>query len=170
MRPETRKGQLFEDLENELALTRKVLERLPEKQFDFQPHEKSMSLGRLAAHTANLANWITMSIEMDELDLAKFPPPDRNGPESSAALLAAFDQSSTKARAAFAKFDDASLDQIWTLRMGERVLKQFPRRIVLRTMCLSHMIHHRAQLLTYLRILDEKVPSVYGPSADEPGM
>jgi uncharacterized damage-inducible protein DinB len=166
MRPNTLKDLLYEDLESELALTKKVLERLPEKQFDFQPHEKSMSLGRLAAHVANLANWITMSIEMDELDVAKFPP-IRTGPETSAALMEAFEQSSAKARAAFAKLNDVSLDQIWTLRMGERVLKQFPRRIVLRTMCLSHMIHHRAQLLTYLRILDEKVPSVYGPSADE---
>lgn len=168
MRPETLKGLLFEDLENELALTKRVLERLPDKQFDFQPHEKSMSLGRLAAHVANIPNWIAMSIEMDELDLAMFPPPDRNGPDSSASLLAVFEQSSAKARAAFAKLDDSALDQIWTLRMGDRVLKQFPRRLVLRTMCLSHMIHHRAQLLTYLRVLDEKVPSVYGPSADEP--
>lgn len=169
MRPDTLKGLLYEDMENELALTKKVLERLPNQQFEFQPHEKSMSLGRLAAHVANIPNWIALSIEMDELDLAKFPPPDRNGPESSAALLAAFEQSSAKARAAFEKLDDATLDRIWTLRLGDRVLKQFPRRIVLRTMCLSHMIHHRAQLLTYLRILDEKVPSVYGPSADEPG-
>jgi uncharacterized damage-inducible protein DinB len=165
----SRKDSLFEDLEFELGLTRKVLARLPANHFAFKPHEKSMHLGQLAAHVANILNWVTLSIRRDELDLAQFPPPDRTGPKSNAELLATYDANAADARSALAELKDANLDDTWTLRMGERVLKAFPRRTVLRTMCLSHMIHHRAQLLVYLRLLNIPVPSVYGPSADEPG-
>jgi uncharacterized damage-inducible protein DinB len=165
----SRKEALFEDLEFEIALTRKVLERLPEEHFAWKPHDKSMHLGQLAAHVANILNWVTLSIRRDELDLAQFPPPDRTGPRTSEELLATFNANAGTARAAFAELDDAKLDDTWKLKMGERVLKALPRRTVLRTMCVSHMIHHRAQLLVYLRILNIPVPSVYGPSADEPG-
>ena len=126
-----------------------------------------MHLGQLAAHVANLANWLALTIQRDELDLAAFPPPDRRGPAASSELLALFDKNAAAARAAFAQLEDAALDATWTLRMGDRVLKAMPRRRVLRTMCLSHMIHHRAQLLVYLRLLNVSVPAVYGPSADE---
>ena len=164
-----RKDALYEDLEFELGLTRKVLERLPEQQFAWKPHEKSMHLGQLAAHVANLVNWLALAIERDEFDLAANPPPDRRGPTTNAELLATFDKNVAAARAAFAKLDDASLDRPWTLRMGERVIKTLPRRSVIRIMSLSHMIHHRAQLLVYLRLLNVPVPGVYGPSADEMG-
>jgi uncharacterized damage-inducible protein DinB len=166
---DSRKASLFEDLDFELGLTRKVLERLPEQHFAWKPHEKSMHLGQLAAHVANIVNWFTMGIQMDGLDLASYPPPDRRGPATSAELLALFDKNVAAARTAFVQLDDAALDGTWTLRMGERVLKAMPRRRVLRTMSLSHMIHHRAQLLVYLRLLNISVPAVYGPSADEAG-
>jgi uncharacterized damage-inducible protein DinB len=166
---ESRKIALFEDFEFELALTSKVLNRLPEQHFAWKPHEKSMHLGRVAAHVANILNWFAMGIQKDGLDLATLPPPDTRGPTTSAELLAIFDKNAAAARAAFAELDDAALDDTWTLRMGDRVIKAMPRRLVLRTMSLSHMIHHRAQLLVYLRMLNVSVPAVYGPSADEPG-
>src|SRR5262245_25540203 len=166
---DSRKSGLLEDFEFELALTRKVLERLPEVHFAWKPHEKSMHLGRLAAHIANILNWFAMGIQKDGLDLATLPPPDTRGPTTSAELIALFDKNVAAARAAFGQLNDAALDDTWTLRMGERVIKAMPRRLVLRTMSLSHMIHHRAQLLVYLRLLNISVPAVYGPSADEAG-
>jgi uncharacterized damage-inducible protein DinB len=157
----------FEDFEFELDLTHKVLMRLPQESFAWKPHDKSMHLGQLAAHVANLVNWFAMTIQLNELDLASYSPPDRRGPATSDELLSLFDKNAAAARTAFSQLGEAALDDAWTLRMGERVLKTLPRRRVLRTMCLSHMIHHRAQLLVYLRMLNVSVPAVYGPSADE---
>lgn len=163
-----KKDLLFADLEQEWKLTRKVLERMPEKDFAWKPHERSMSLGQLAAHVANIVHWQDMTLSRDEIDLAKLPP-DRHIPATNAELLAIFDRNVAAARAAFEKLDDSKLDDTWTLRMGDRVFIALPRRAVYRTVCLSHMIHHRAQLLIYMRMLGIPVPAVYGPSADEPG-
>lgn len=164
----SKRDLLFADLENEWNLTRKVLERLPEKDFAWKPHERSMSLGQLAAHVANIVYWQEMTLSQDGIDLAKLPP-DRHIPATTAELVSIFDKNVAAARAAFATATDASLEETWTLRMGDKVFFALPRRAVFRTMCLSHLIHHRAQLLIYMRMLGVPVPAVYGPSADEPG-
>lgn len=164
----SKRDLLFADLEDEWKLTRKVLERLPEKDFAWKPHERSMSLGQLAAHVANIVYWQDMTLSRNEIDLAKLPP-DRHIPANTAELVSIFDKNVAAARAAFAKATDASLEETWTLRMGDNVFFALPRRVVFRTVCLSHLVHHRAQLLIYMRMLGVRVPSVYGPSADEPG-
>jgi uncharacterized damage-inducible protein DinB len=155
----------FSDLEPELATTRRVLERLPDEHFDWKPHPKSFSFGTLATHVANLVHWQVMALTLDELDLgAQAPqvrPTDRDG------VLRAFDANVEELRATMAGMQDAAFSETWTLRMGERVIMQMPRLGVMRMMSLNHMIHHRAQLGVYLRLLDLPVPPVYGPTADE---
>lgn len=157
----------FGDLEHELATTRRVLERIPEEHFAWKPHEKSMSLGRLSSHVANLVQWSVMTLQTEGFDLAATPPP-LDVPASRAELLGQFDQNVEALRGALGQADEAALRHPWTLRKGERVILSTPRVAVMRTMCLNHMIHHRAQLCVYLRLLDLPVPQVYGPSADEP--
>jgi uncharacterized damage-inducible protein DinB len=165
----TLKQDALGDLDHELANTRRVLERLPEAQFAWKPHEKSMSLGRLASHVVELVRWQTMTLQTEELDLGGTPPPSTEGPTSRDALLGTFDANVAALKEALAKASEPELRQVWTLRLGEKVLLRMPRLSVLRTMCLNHMINHRAQLSVYLRLLGVPVPAIYGPSADEPG-
>jgi uncharacterized damage-inducible protein DinB len=157
------------DLEQELATTRRVLERIPEAHLSWKPHEKSMSLGALASHTANLLHWQTTILRQDEFDLASAPPPSPAAPASRDEILRAFDENASAVKDALGEADEAGLGRAWTLRRGAQVLLSRPRAAVLRSMGISHMIHHRAQLCVYLRLLNVPVPSVYGPSADEGG-
>ncbi|HTQ39630.1 MAG TPA: DinB family protein [Pirellulales bacterium] len=157
----------FGDLERELDVTRKVLERLPEKDFGWKPHEKSMSLGRLAMHVATLPQWMVDTLSKDELDMAK-PPEMRTEPKNSADLLQEFDKHAAAVRAALAKIDDAGLQKPWSLKQGENVLHTKSKAMIVRLWCLNHMVHHRAQLCLYLRLLNVPVPAVYFNSADEP--
>jgi len=157
------------DLEQEIKLTRKVLERLPEEHYAWKPHEKSMSLAALGSHVANLLYWQTMTLQLDGLDLAGLPPQPAP-PTSQAELLDKFDRNAAVLRETLAATDDAAFGEPWTLRSGDHVHFTLPRAAVMRSMGISHMIHHRAQLTVYLRLLDEPVPAVYGPSADERGM
>jgi uncharacterized damage-inducible protein DinB len=156
----------FADLATEHATTRKFLERIPEEQFAWKPHEKSYSLGTLAAHIANLTRWQNMVIELDEFDLATFP---RDQVElTKAEILARFDENVPKVQAAVAALSDADLARPWTLKFGERVVDTSPKGTVLRSAGISHMIHHRTQLGVYLRLLNVPVPKSYGRTADEP--
>jgi uncharacterized damage-inducible protein DinB len=164
----TLKQDALGDLERELATTRRVLERLPEEHFAWKPHEKSMSLGRLAAHVVDLVHWQTMTLQSEGLDLAAVRPPSPDTPASRAALLQSFDAHVAAINEALGRASEPDLRQVWTLRMGPKVLLSMPRLAVLRTMSISHMINHRAQLCVYLRLLGIPVPPVYGPSADEP--
>ena len=157
----------FADLDRELARTRKVLERLPEAHFAFKPHEKSMSLGRLAMHVATLPQWMVDTLARDELDLATAEGP-RTEPSGREDLLATFDENVAKVKEATARIDDAALTKKWSLRNGGDVLYTAPRYQVLRVWCVNHLVHHRAQLCVYLRLLNEPVPAVYFNSADEP--
>jgi uncharacterized damage-inducible protein DinB len=166
----TLKQDALGDLEHELATTRRVLERVPEEHFPWKPHEKSMTLSRLATHVVDLVHWQTMTLQSQELDLGGGLPPDiERPPASREALLSTFDANVAALKEALAQASEPDLRQVWTLRMGEKVLLRMPRLAVLRTMCLSHMINHRGQLCVYLRLLGVPVPSIYGPSADEPG-
>lgn len=156
------------DLERELATTRRVLDRVPDAHLDWRPHEKSMTLGGLATHIANLLSWQQAILHAEEYDFATAPPPRRSLP-SRDEVLALFDENAEALKGGLAESDDARLRERWTLRHGEHVIVEAPRAAVLRSTILSHIIHHRGQLTVYLRLLDVPVPPVYGPTADERG-
>jgi len=160
------KDSIFFDLERELAMTRKVLERLPEKQYAWKPHVKSMSLGQLAIHVATLPDWIRASLIGDSLDAASAPrPPSQVSGQKE--LLKIFDTNADALRAAVKDFDPAKYFDTWSFRRGEQIMTSKPRATVYRVWCLNHLIHHRGQLCVYLRLLDVPVPAVYFNSADE---
>lgn len=163
---------LLPEFDQEMATTRKVLERIPADKFSWKPHETSLAMGRLAAHLATLNDWMVKTIELDALDLA---PPDGEPyrlPEitTPAEALERFDQLAAAARAALAGASDEQLLGNWTLLHGGHVLFTLPRVVTLRTFVFNHHIHHRGQLSVYLRMNAIPVPSIYGPSGDEGGM
>ena|ERR1700694_3932585 len=157
---------LIPELKQEGAQTRKMLERVPYERFDWKPHDKSMLLRRLSVHIAELPGWIPLTLQTTELDLAqrKYEP---TAVGSTEALLALHDKKLEEAVTALSSASDEDLMMPWTLRMGDRVMFTMPRIAVIRTITLNHIIHHRAQLSVYLRLLDVPVPGMYGPSADE---
>jgi uncharacterized damage-inducible protein DinB len=159
---------LLPEFDHEAAVTRTVLERVPEARADWKPHPKSMSLGQLAIHLASIPMWAVFTLRQPELDLAPpdgpaFPPPAW---ESLAATLAAYDEKVVKARAAIVATTDLEMSQPWTLKKGGAKIFTAPRAGVLRSFVLNHSVHHRAQLGVYLRLLDVPVPAMYGPTAD----
>lgn len=154
------------DLEDELATTRNVLERVPDEHFEWRPHEKSWTLGRLATHIADLLRFQLSMVETDDLDLATMPRDD-SPPATTAELLRRFDAGVEALRAALETLTEEAFSTPWTLRIGEKVVLRHPRARMLRSMGISHIVHHRAQLTIYLRLLDVPVPGCYGPSADE---
>lgn len=163
------KDMLLPEFDQEMAGARKTLERVPEGKPDFKPHEKSMSLARLAGHLAELPVWATMTLTRDSIDLA---PPEGGKWEamvmtSRAQVLAAFDQNVADARAALATTSDETFMKPWSLLMGGKTLMTMPKIACMRSFVMNHVIHHRAQLGVYLRMNDVPVPSLYGPSADE---
>jgi len=160
---------LLAEFDQEMASTRKVLDRLPQNKFDWQPHPKSMTLGRLASHVSELAGWIPTTLATESLDLAPpgAPPYQPKTAASRAELLEIFDKNVTAARAAIAATGDAQWMVPWTLLKGGQAMFTLPRVGVLRGMMINHMIHHRGQLTVYLRLNDVPVPALYGPSADE---
>ena len=160
---------LLPEFDNEMATTRKVLERVPADKFGWRPHDKSMPFGKLASHVATLPSWAVNGIELDELDIAPVGQPPYTVPEaaSSEELLATFDKCAADARAAIAGASDETLMQTWTLLKGGQKVLAMPRVAVLRVFVMNHVVHHRGQLSVYLRLNDIPVPSIYGPSADE---
>jgi uncharacterized damage-inducible protein DinB len=157
------------EFEQEMATARKTLERIPEDKLSWKPHEKSMPLDRLAGHVAELAGWAANAIELDSLD---FMPP--GGPSfqptiatSRKQVLEIFDKNREASRRAIAGASDEHLMKNWSLLRGGQTLMTMPRVSVLRSFCINHIVHHRAQLGVYLRLNNIPVPSVYGPSADE---
>lgn len=158
--------QILTELRQEAATTRKMLERVPQASFAWQPHEKSMTLGRLAAHVAGLhGTWLKTALSQDEFDLADSLPLKA---ESVSDILEAFDQNVSDAIELLQNQADERLFTPWRLKRGGQVLFEMPRWAVLRSMVINHIIHHRGQLSVYLRLLDVPLPSVYGPTADEP--
>ncbi len=157
------------EFDQEMATTRRVLARVPEDKLDWKPHPKSMSLGQLASHVAQLPDWASNIFRADEFD---FRPPDAppfKGADckSNKELLDLFDKSVATAREAIAGAREDALDSAWTLRAGPHTIFSAPRWSVWRGFGMNHMVHHRAQLAVYLRLLDVPVPGIYGPSADE---
>jgi uncharacterized damage-inducible protein DinB len=160
---------LLPEFDQEMANTRKTLERIPEEKLGWKPHEKSMTLGRLAGHLAELTGWTTATLKQDEFDFQPpgAPPFQPMIPKSRKELLDAFDKGAREARAAIAESSDQHLMANWSLLSGGKTLMTMPRTAVLRSFVMNHIIHHRAQLGVYLRLNDVAVPSIYGPSADE---
>jgi uncharacterized damage-inducible protein DinB len=157
-------------LEREAPLNQRALERVPEGCSDFKPHEKSMPFGYLSTLVATMPSWIAMIVDQDELDLA---PPGGSGerppsPGTRRELLRAHDDSVAKARKALQNTTDEHLMTPWKLLVGGNVVMEHPRHIVIAD-TFGHLAHHRGQMTVYLRLLGAPVPSIYGPSADEPG-
>lgn len=163
---------LLPEFDQEMANTRKSLERVPEDKLGWKPHEKSGTMAWLAGHVANLPSWAIFAIKQDSLDLAPQGAPVQAAPaaKSRKELLATFDKNAAEARAAIAGASDAHLRKTWTLLKTGKPLLAMPRTAVLRTFVMNHLIHHRAQLGVYLRLNNVPVPALYGPSADEGSM
>jgi uncharacterized damage-inducible protein DinB len=155
------------EFDQEMTATRRVLERVPEDKFAWKPHAKSSSMGDLASHVVNMLSWTVDTMDKTEFDLDSVTPEEMNkAAKTRAELLAWFDANVSKARAALAK-SDVDYQVPWTLRKGSQVFFTMPRYTCVRSFCLNHIVHHRAQLTVYLRENDVPVPGLYGPSADE---
>lgn len=154
------------ELENEAKVTRTCLERVPADKFDWKPHEKSMTFGRLATHCAEMFGWTKETLKSDVLDFAKFDFKPFE-PKSSEELLAFFDEHIAVAKTILAETADETFMTDWTMRNGEQVYFTMPKVAVMRSFVMNHIVHHRGQLSVYLRLNDIPVPSIYGPSADE---
>jgi uncharacterized damage-inducible protein DinB len=160
---------LLPEFDQEMAGCRRVLQRVPTAQFGFRPHPRSFTLGRLANHLASVPSWFVTAMATTELDFidpkaaAELPLPAT----TTEGLVATFDLGVQGARAALAAGSDADFMTLWSGRSQGKVVFAIPRLAVYRTYIMNHMIHHRAQLTSYLRLLDLPVPALYGPSADE---
>lgn len=162
------KDALLPDLDRELGASRRLLERVPRDRLGWQPHEKSMSLGQLAAHLAGIPRWGTLALQTTEYDMAA-ETPDRPSPESLEEILALFDGHAGAMRGQVAQVEgDGPLLARWTLKKDGQEVFSLPRVAALRTLVMNHLIHHRGQLTVYLRLLDVPLPPLYGPTADEP--
>ena len=157
---------LIAELKHESAGTRKMLERVPEQSFAWKPHDKSMSIGRLAMHLAEIPMWTDVTLLQDELDFAKLDYKPRDA-TSTKELLKFFDDNVNKALETLKNTSDEEFMKGWTMRTGDEVHFTLPKIAVVRSFILSHNIHHRGQMSVYLRMLDVPVPSIYGPTADE---
>jgi uncharacterized damage-inducible protein DinB len=156
-------SSMVPEFDQEMATTRRLLERVPTDKGEWKPHPKSFALGHLAQLVARMPGWITVTVQRPDLDLAggggySFQPTEE--------LLAQFDKHVAEARAALAAAIDEAFAEPWSLRMGDRILSTLPRGVVVRTH-VNHLVHHRGQLTVYLRLLDVPIPSIYGPTADE---
>jgi uncharacterized damage-inducible protein DinB len=154
---------MIAEFDQEMATTRRVLERVPSEKGTWKPHEKSFSIGHLAQLVARMPGWIPMTVNHSKLDLSQA---NSYSYETTDALLKDFDRNVREARDALSNVTDEQMHQPWALTMGDRTLMTLPRGVVLRQN-INHLVHHRAQLTVYLRLLDIPVPSVYGPTADE---
>ena len=162
---------LLQELDLEAFYTRRHLERVPMDRLDFKPHEKSMALGWLATFTAILPSWGTLTLAQDDFDVAPAggSQEDYSLATTTSALLALFDKNVRAMREALTALDDSQLDEPWALKAAGQTIFSQPRGLVYRTFIVNHLVHHRAQLGVYLRMLGVTVPAVYNDSADEKG-
>ena len=159
-------------LDQIVASARAHLEAVPDDRMEWRPHEKSWTMGALASHVANLPNWTAATLQLPELDVspADGPPPPQPQYDSSAALVEALDANAAAARAVIESTPDEEFGKPWSLVVAGETRFTLPKAVVIRTFILDHMIHHRAQLGVYLRLLDVPVPQSLGPTADFPEM
>ncbi len=156
---------LLQEFDEEMAGTRRMLERVPDSSLGWKPHERSMTLGRLASHVADLPN---RCVSIATTDV--FVRPANAVPFVAASaneLLAHFDKARADAQQAIVGLGEQHLSGTWTLKFGDRTMVELPRAMALRRVFMDHLIHHRGQLSVYLRLLDVPVPGMYGPSADD---
>ncbi len=159
---------LLPEFDHEMATTRKLLERVPEEQLGWKPHDKSMSLGRLATHLAEIPQWARHIICEDEIDLGgEYTPREE---KSAVDIVALFDRSIAECRGQMAAKSDAELMAPWTFKVNGKALFTMPRVAFMRSMLFNHMVHHRGQLSVYLRLKNVPLPPMYGPTADESPM
>jgi uncharacterized damage-inducible protein DinB len=163
---------ILPEFDQEMANTRKTLERVPDDKLAWKPHPKSFTMGALAQHLAMMAGWTKETMTLDSFDVAPPGAPPYQPPpmKSRQDILDTFDKGVAAARAAIAATSDEQMRKTWSLLNGGKPMFSMPRIAVLRSMIMNHCIHHRAQLGVYLRLNDIPVPSIYGPSADEGGM
>jgi uncharacterized damage-inducible protein DinB len=155
---------LLPEFDQEMTNTRKMLDACPESKFDWKPHAKSMTLGRLASHVSEMANWGETVVNQERLDLVPGTKPFSAA--TRAELMESFDKNAAAVHKAIAGASDEHMGKVWTFTYAGNVVLAQPRTVVLRSMVMSHLIHHRGQLSVYLRLLDVPVPGMYGPSAD----
>lgn len=165
-------GLFLAEFDQEMAATRKALERIPDDKFSWKPHPKSGSMAWLAGHIAYVPSWLVDTFKLDYFDMAPNgiqmqPPPE---PKNSNELLEVFDKSLPSARAAIAGASDADFYKTWRFLNNGQEMFAMPRIAAVRTWVFNHLIHHRGQLTVYLRLNNIPVPSIYGPSADEGSM
>jgi len=159
---------LLAEFDVEMANTRRTLERIPLDKLEWKPDPRSMTLGRLAAHVAEMPGWAALTLTTDELDFAAggYTPAMATSQEQ---LLEIADKNAAAARAAIAATSDADFMKPWTLRQGDQIFFTMPKIAVIRGMVMNHTVHHRGQLTVYYRMNGVPVPALYGPSADEQG-
>jgi uncharacterized damage-inducible protein DinB len=155
---------LLEELDQEAQTTRRVLERIPADRLSWKPHERSMSLGQLALHVATVPGAIAEISQQSPFPVPEFTQP---APASASELIPTLDQSVAKAKQILRGLDEAALGQTWRAVAGDVEVMALPVGALLRSIMLNHWYHHRGQLCVYLRQVGARVPSVYGPSADE---
>lgn len=156
---------LLPEYDEEISSTRKILECVPDDKLGWKPHDKSMLLGRLAGHIAELPNWATRAITTDTFEFTPGRAPYIGS--SRADLLEKLNLTAAEGRAAIAGASDEEFSKPWTFKFAGKTVFTLPKFAVLRRMALSHLVHHRGQLSVYLRLLDVPIPGMYGPSADE---
>jgi uncharacterized damage-inducible protein DinB len=154
----------IKELEQESVASRKMLERIPAEDFNWKPHEKSMTMKRLAVLVADMFGWMAFMVDTDELDFAKGY--EQADPKTTAELVEFFDKRLNDGLTSLRNADDAVFSKNWTLRNADQIYMQMPKLDVIRQ-TINHLVHHRGQLSVYLRLKDIAVPSIYGPSADE---
>jgi len=155
------------ELAHESATTRRLLDRVPERHLAWKPHEKSMTLGRLATHIAEIPGWVGSIVEKDEFDIGAggyVPPTIDRVPE----IVAMFDRSVAAATETLKRQSNDRLLAKWQLKKKGQLVVEMPRMGMIRTLLMNHLIHHRGQLSVYLRLQNVPLPSIYGPTADEP--
>jgi uncharacterized damage-inducible protein DinB len=160
---------LITEMEQEAKVAKSVLERIPAEKFDWKPHEKSMSFGKLAVHVAEMFGWTPSTLTQTELDFSKmdYKPFE---PKTTEELVESLDKTVAEAIEVLKNTSDDVFLEEWTMRNGDQVYFTMPKAVVMRSFVMNHIIHHRGQLSVYLRLNDIPVPSIYGPSADEGSM
>jgi uncharacterized damage-inducible protein DinB len=158
---------ILAELAHEGATTRRLLERLPQDRLGWQPHQKSMTLGRLATHIAEIPGWVGSIVEKDEFDIGAsgYVPPTLG---SVAEIIALFDKSVATATETLKRQGNDRLLAKWQLKKNGTLVVEMPRLGMIRSFLMNHLIHHRGQLSVYLRLQNVPLPSIYGPTADEP--
>ena len=162
------RDSLLPDFDHEMAVTRRVLERVPEHALGWRPHEKSFDLGGLAFHLAVIPRWGRAILQRESYDLTESLARRPDGPHTCAAILDTFDRNVSEVRRELVERSDAELMAPWKLLRGGQLLMSLPRIAAFRSFLIHHAIHHRGQLTVYLRMQNVPLPPIYGATADEP--